>query len=242
MIDLRDAELAARLPAGVDRATRRSSRCRWRSTPSCAIVGAAIIEANILPRIAELGDDILNELAWAFRLNRLQIWDEATTEGKRALLVNIFAIRKKSGTRFAVRRVFDLLSVVGSSSSGSRRARRRTPTACACSSTRSADHADAAHADRRARAHRFARTRQAARVRRRVEPVGPGLVYPRSPSAATPRSHTEARSAHADLLRNLDDARPHAPRRGDGERALRCFAALAVGDGGGAPITPNARR
>lgn len=81
--------------------------------PELRGVGAAIIEAIILPRIAELDDPILDELAWAFRLNRLQIWDEATTEGKRTLLVNIFAIRKKSGTRFSVRRVFDLLSVVG---------------------------------------------------------------------------------------------------------------------------------
>lgn len=81
--------------------------------PELRNVGAAIIEAVILPRIAELEDPILDELAWAFRLNRLQIWDEATTDGKRALLVNIFAIRKKSGTRFSVRRVFDLLSVVG---------------------------------------------------------------------------------------------------------------------------------
>lgn len=81
--------------------------------PELRDVGAAIIEAVILPRIAELDDAILNELAWAFRLNRLQIWDDATTEGKRALLVDIFAIRKKSGTRFSVRRVLDLLSVTG---------------------------------------------------------------------------------------------------------------------------------
>lgn len=82
--------------------------------PELRDVGAAIIEAVILPRIADLEDPILNELAWAFNLNNLQIWDDATTAGKRALLVNIFAIRKKSGTRFSVRRVFDLLSVVGS--------------------------------------------------------------------------------------------------------------------------------
>lgn len=81
--------------------------------PELREVAAAIIEAVILPRISDLPEPILNELAWAFRLNRLQIWDEATIDGKRALLVNIFAIRKKSGTRFSVRRVFDLLSVVG---------------------------------------------------------------------------------------------------------------------------------
>ncbi len=77
--------------------------------PELQAVGAAIIEANILPRISEQPEWVLDELAWAFRLNQLQIWDSATIEGKRALLVNIFEVRKKSGTRFAVRRVFDLM-------------------------------------------------------------------------------------------------------------------------------------
>jgi phage tail P2-like protein len=81
--------------------------------PELRAVGAAIIESVILPRIADLEEAILDELAWAFNLNSLQLWDSATVEGKRALLVNIFAIRKKSGTRFAVRRIFDLMSVVG---------------------------------------------------------------------------------------------------------------------------------
>lgn len=82
--------------------------------PELRGVGAAIIEAVILPRIASLPMEILDELAWAFNLNSLQLWDSATIEGKRALLVNIFAIRKKSGTVFAVRRIFDLLAVTGS--------------------------------------------------------------------------------------------------------------------------------
>lgn len=82
--------------------------------PELRDVGAAIIEAIILPRIADLADDILDELAWAFRMNRLQIWDDATTDRKRALLANIFAIRKKSGTRFSITRVLDLVEVVGS--------------------------------------------------------------------------------------------------------------------------------
>ena len=81
--------------------------------PELQAVSEAIIGVVILPNIAELDESILNELGWAFRLNELQLWDSATVEGKRALLVNIFAIRKKSGTRFAVRRIFDLVSVVG---------------------------------------------------------------------------------------------------------------------------------
>lgn len=82
--------------------------------PELRDVGGAIVEAVILPNIAQLPEPILDELAWAFRLNELQLWDNATIDGKRALLVSIFAIRKKAGTRFAVRRIFDLLSVIGS--------------------------------------------------------------------------------------------------------------------------------
>lgn len=112
MIDLRDVSLLDFLPESIA-SDPEIIALSLAIDPELRDVGAAIIEAVILPRIAQIDDPILNELAWAFRLNRLQIWDDATTEGKRALLVNIFAIRKKSGTRFAVRRVFDLMSVTG---------------------------------------------------------------------------------------------------------------------------------
>jgi phage tail P2-like protein len=113
MIDLRSASLLDFLPESIA-SDADIIALSLAIDPELQSVGAAIIEAVILPNIANLPDDILDELAWAFRLNRLQIWDSATTDGKRALLANIFAIRKKSGTRFSVRRVFDLLSVVGS--------------------------------------------------------------------------------------------------------------------------------
>jgi phage tail P2-like protein len=115
MIDLRDATLSLLdfLPESI-KSDPEIIALSLAIDPELRSVGAAIIEAVILPRISQLDDPILDELAWAFRLNRLQIWDDATTEGKRALLANVFAIRKKSGTRFSVRRVFDLLSVVGS--------------------------------------------------------------------------------------------------------------------------------
>jgi phage tail P2-like protein len=112
MIDLRDASLIDFLPESIS-SDPEIIALSLAIDPELRDVGAAIIEAVILPRIADLEEPILNELAWAFNLNSLQIWDVATIEGKRALLVNIFQIRKKSGTRFAVRRVFDLMSVVG---------------------------------------------------------------------------------------------------------------------------------
>jgi phage tail P2-like protein len=113
MIDLRNISLLDVLPESIA-SDPEIIALSLAIDPELRAVGAAIIEAVILPRIAELEDPILDELAWAFRLNRLQIWDVATTEGKRSLLANIFAIRKKSGTRYSVRRAFDLLSVTGS--------------------------------------------------------------------------------------------------------------------------------
>jgi phage tail P2-like protein len=112
MTDLRDASLIDFLPESIA-SDAEIIALSLAVDPELRAVGAAIVEAVILPRIADLPETVLNELAWAFRLNELQIWDSATLAGKRNLLVNIFAIRKKSGTRFAVRRIFDLLSVVG---------------------------------------------------------------------------------------------------------------------------------
>ncbi len=111
-IDLRDASLLDFVPE-VIASDLEVIAISLAIDPELQSVGAAIIEANILPRISEQPEWVLDELAWAFRLNQLQIWDTATIEGKRALLVNIFEVLKKSGTRFAVRRVFDLMSVVG---------------------------------------------------------------------------------------------------------------------------------
>lgn len=112
MIDLRTASLLDFLPESI-KGDPEIIALSLAIDPELQDVGAAIIEAVILPRIDEVSTDVLEELAWAFRLNELQLWDAATTEGKRTLLVNIFEIRKKSGTRFAIRRVFDLVSVVG---------------------------------------------------------------------------------------------------------------------------------
>jgi phage tail P2-like protein len=112
MIDIRDASLLDFLPESIKSDPEIIALSRA-IDPELRAVADAVIEAIILPRIDSLPEAILDELAWAFDLNSLQVWDTATIDGKRALLVNIFAVRKKSGTRFAVRRVFDLMSVVG---------------------------------------------------------------------------------------------------------------------------------
>lgn len=81
--------------------------------PEMHFVATAINEAIALPRIAELDDPILDEIAWGFRLNELTLWTDATTEGKRRLLAQIMIIMKRSGTVFAVKRIFDLLQLTG---------------------------------------------------------------------------------------------------------------------------------
>lgn len=90
--------------------------------PELRAVAESVIEANILPRIDDLPEWVLDELAWAFNLDTLMAWSaldgagqpvNAPIEGKRAILRNIFDLRKRAGTRYAVRRVFDLLGVTG---------------------------------------------------------------------------------------------------------------------------------
>jgi phage tail P2-like protein len=110
MIDLRDASLLDFLPDSIA-SDPEIVALSLAIDPELRDVGAAIIEAIILPRLGEQREEILNELAWACNLNSLLLWDTATVDGKRALLRNIFKVRKKSGTPFAVRRVFDLVSV-----------------------------------------------------------------------------------------------------------------------------------
>lgn len=81
--------------------------------PELRAVSASIIEAVILPRIADLPGPVLDAVAWGFRLNELAIWEDATLAGKRRLLVDIVDVLKRSGTVWAVRRIFDLLQLTG---------------------------------------------------------------------------------------------------------------------------------
>lgn len=111
MIDIRDASLIDFLPESIA-SDPEIIAISLAIDPELRSVGAAIIEATILPRIASVDEAVLEELAWAFRLNRLQVWDVASAAGKRAVLTNIFELRKKSGTRFAVRRALDLIGAV----------------------------------------------------------------------------------------------------------------------------------
>jgi phage tail P2-like protein len=79
--------------------------------PEIRAVAAAIIEANILPNIATVPEDVLDEIAWANNLSTLQIWDVADVDLKRAVLTNILEVRKKSGTVYAVQRTFTLMNL-----------------------------------------------------------------------------------------------------------------------------------
>jgi phage tail P2-like protein len=88
--------------------------------PEIRAVVAAIAEANILPRIDDQPEWVLDELAWAFKIDELLAWSaidangfpvQAPISGKRAILRNIIALQRKAGTRWAVRRVVELLGV-----------------------------------------------------------------------------------------------------------------------------------
>lgn len=112
MIDLREASLLSFLPDSIV-SDEDVIALSLAIDPEIRAVSAAIVEAVIWPNIDNLPLAVLDVLGNDTRLDELQIWDSATVDGKRGLLKNIFAIRKASGTRFAVRRIFDLLSVKG---------------------------------------------------------------------------------------------------------------------------------
>jgi phage tail P2-like protein len=81
--------------------------------PELRDIAGAVIEVVIWPRIASLPEPVLDAIAWGMRFNEFQVWDDATVAGKRALLDGILDIRRRMGTRYAVRRIFDLLQLTG---------------------------------------------------------------------------------------------------------------------------------
>lgn len=108
MIDLRAASLLDFLPESIS-SDPEIIALSLAIDPELRDVGAAIIEAVIMPRLDVVDEAILDEIAWACRFDELQLWDNLPVAGKRTLLAGIFKLRKKSGTPFAVHRVFDAL-------------------------------------------------------------------------------------------------------------------------------------
>lgn len=112
MIDLRAASLVDFLPESLA-AEVDVVALSLALDPELQAVAAALVEAVIWPNIDNLPEWVLNELAWSMRFDELQQWDEATLAGKKALLHGVFAWRKKSGTKYALGRIFALLQVEG---------------------------------------------------------------------------------------------------------------------------------
>ncbi len=79
--------------------------------PELQDVAAHLIDIIIMPRIDQQPVEVLDAIGWSMRLTELAIWDTATVDAKRALLKNIFAVRKKSGTPWSLRRAFDIVQV-----------------------------------------------------------------------------------------------------------------------------------
>lgn len=116
-LDIRTASLVEFLPESIA-ADEEILALSLALDPELRAVGAAIVEAIILPRLDVYPTEsdgittrVLDEIAWSMRLNELWLWDDATPAAKRAILTGILKLRKKSGTRYAVRRMFELLSV-----------------------------------------------------------------------------------------------------------------------------------
>ena len=82
--------------------------------PEIRLVADAVIEANIMPRIASQPAEVIEALGWSHRLNELRMWDLASLDGKRAVLSAIFDLRRRSGTRYTMRRMFEVIQVIAS--------------------------------------------------------------------------------------------------------------------------------
>jgi phage tail P2-like protein len=87
--------------------------------PEIRAVVAAIAEANILPRIDDQPEWVLDELAWAFKIDELLVWsalDEHGNEvkpsvaGKRRMINGIVGKQRKAGTRWSVRKALELIA------------------------------------------------------------------------------------------------------------------------------------
>lgn len=108
--DIRDASILDVLPESIASDPDIVALARA-IDPELRDIADSIVEAIIMPRLDAVPEWVLDEVAWSMRLAELALWDRAPVEGKRAILRNVFAVRKRSGTRYAVRRIFDLLTL-----------------------------------------------------------------------------------------------------------------------------------
>jgi phage tail P2-like protein len=111
MIDIRYAELLDFCPESIRNDPNVIALSRAIDLEQRA-VAEATIEANILARIPDLDEPVLDEIAWSCRFVTLQVWDLLSVAGKRTLLSGVFHLRKRSGTKYAVMRVFSALALV----------------------------------------------------------------------------------------------------------------------------------
>ena len=102
MIDLRSARLIDFVPESIASDPEVVALCAALD-PQMQAVSSAIVEAIILPRIAELEEPVLDAVAWGFKLDRLRVWDVATVAQKRTLLGRALYYLRRSGTPAAIR-------------------------------------------------------------------------------------------------------------------------------------------
>ncbi len=124
-IDIRDAALADFLPESI--ASEPDMIALALSLdPELQLIAGAVIEALTLPNIANIAAvngyshaiETLDEIGWAFRLNELTVWGAMTAGQKAAFLSHnptsgIFYFMKRSGTPYAVKRIFSILTDLG---------------------------------------------------------------------------------------------------------------------------------
>ena len=107
-MDLRDVTLLDLCPPSIQGDADVQAICAA-IDPDLRAVAVAILDAVILPRIAEQPEPILDALAWGFGLLEVDGWDDADLSRKRAFLLDVFRVALGRGTVWSVRRALSIV-------------------------------------------------------------------------------------------------------------------------------------
>jgi phage tail P2-like protein len=108
MIDLRTVTLDDLTPESI-RSDPEIQAMNKALEPEVRDVASAIVKAVIWPAIDEQPEDVLDALAWHFRILQLEGWLYASLDEKRSLIKDIFELYARAGTVWSVKRIFDIV-------------------------------------------------------------------------------------------------------------------------------------
>lgn len=108
MIDLRSGRLLDLVPPVIADDPDIIAMCAALD-PEIREIASCIDDINIMARLDEQPEAVLDSVAWSVNLLGLPVYENADVNGKRSLLKEIFGVRRRAGTVWSVKRVFLLL-------------------------------------------------------------------------------------------------------------------------------------